>query len=309
MLNIVRATWLPPGVNLTIPLLAMNPEQTYTILVQSQKFTLSHHQIKFDSPNYFTTCFLGDFYESQTRSVSLSRSPIMFPLIEQYLCGYMIFPLNERSIPEGMTTTQAIANLRADALFYQLEGLVRECDTYMRPVKKGLPASNRYLLVGWEVTKEDNEPVDFLNLDIKDIPKHLPTPKQLGWHLYVTRQELDNLGLKNMTMRDQFMNGGQEGLGALTGVMCVVNKIVPKDGRRRWVFGVCMDSYEGDKEGGEGGDQAEDEHEESEDEEGSEEAEENDGTNSEWEDEEDEDEEAHDYQWFDGGVIVVMLEE
>ncbi|KAG8753374.1 hypothetical protein FRC11_007483 [Ceratobasidium sp. 423] len=298
------------------PGLEMECEPTYTVLIQDEKFTLSHSQIKFDSPNYFTMCFLGDFSEAQSRSVQLTRSPEIFPLIRQYLCGYMVLPLNDHIIPKGMTATQTIANLRADALFYQLEGLVLQCDAYLEPVKKGLPAAHRFLLVGWEVSKD--EPVDILSLDVGDIGKHLPTPKQLGWHLYVTRQELDKLAFK-MTMREEFIKGGAEGLSALTSLTCVVDKILPRDARRRWVVGVHLNKY-GDKGKEEDGDeQSEDEgsDEDEEDEEGEGDAENEDRENGEAADEEDsdeedwvdEDEEDGKFDGFNGEIIVIMLEE
>ncbi|CAE6406317.1 hypothetical protein ACGC1H_000330 [Rhizoctonia solani] len=225
----------------------MEHEESYTIFVQGEKFTLSHSQITFDSPNYFTTCFLGDFHESQTRSVELTRSPHMFPLIRDYLCGYMVLPLNDHSIPKGMTVTQTISNLKADALFYQLEGLVGQCDEHLEAVQRGLPASHRYLLIGWEPRK-NSEPINFRNLNMDNLDRHFPTTRQLGWHLYVTKQEFQKFNIRNMTMRKEFINGGTAALKTLTGLSTSAEKVLPSHGRRRWLVGV-INNYKKENEG------------------------------------------------------------
>jgi hypothetical protein len=106
----------------------MEYDPKYTIVVMNKKFVLTKSQIEFDSPNYFTTCFLGDYREAQTRQIELSRDPSLFAIIVKYLCGYSVLPLNEKQIPPDMSPTSALVNLRVDAAFYQLDGLIRACD-------------------------------------------------------------------------------------------------------------------------------------------------------------------------------------
>ncbi|KAF8750967.1 hypothetical protein RHS01_09023 [Rhizoctonia solani] len=100
----------------------MEFNEKYTVSIQGIDFTLSKSQIEFDGPNYFTTCFLGDFRESSTRRVELSRDPDLFRIVLSYLSGYTVLPLNERVIPATMSQEAALLNLRADAEFYQLDG-------------------------------------------------------------------------------------------------------------------------------------------------------------------------------------------
>ncbi|KAH7332672.1 hypothetical protein B0J17DRAFT_771740 [Rhizoctonia solani] len=222
----------------------------------------------------------------------------MFPLIQQYLCRYMVLPLSDHTLPKEVNATQVIANLRADALFYQLEGLVQQCDSYLEPVKRGLPASNRYLLVGWEESKDES--IDYPTLNIRDIDKLIPTPRQLGWHLYITGQELEKMSFKNLTSRDKFFKGGEEGIRALTGVTAVVDRILPKDGRPRWVVGVNM-NRKSNKDEEKDSDNDEGEYQESD--------EEHDESSDEASDEEDWVDDEEEYEQFEGKVVVVMLEE
>lgn len=100
------------------------------MVVRGKTFLLTKSQIEFDSPNYFTTCFLGDFREAQTRRLNLSRSPEIFEVILDYLCGYKVLPLGQQSIPSRMSPEAALINLRADAAFYQLDGLIRACEEF-----------------------------------------------------------------------------------------------------------------------------------------------------------------------------------
>lgn len=129
---------LPPGSHNTSGtrgvlyiLLTMEHDPKYTIVIMGKTFALTRSQIEFDSPNYFTTCFLGDFVEAQTRRVELSRDPDLFKVIVRYLCGYSVVPLPERLVPDGMSVTSALADLRADAAFYQLDALVQACDEHL----------------------------------------------------------------------------------------------------------------------------------------------------------------------------------
>ncbi|KZV84405.1 hypothetical protein EXIGLDRAFT_290379 [Exidia glandulosa HHB12029] len=97
----------------------------YTVVLRGETFTLYRDQIEFDSPNYFTALFLGDFRESRTQRVALSRSPDLFRVIVEYMSGYTVLPLAPAMVPSTMTPETALANLLNDAEYYQLSGLVR----------------------------------------------------------------------------------------------------------------------------------------------------------------------------------------
>ncbi|KAG8677982.1 hypothetical protein FRC08_018164 [Ceratobasidium sp. 394] len=97
--------------------------------MRGEHFTLTQDQIEFDSPNYFTSCFLGDFAESRTRTVTLFRDPDLFKIIVEYLNGYQVIPLHESALPKRMSTDAALFNLLADAQFYHLDGLIAQIET------------------------------------------------------------------------------------------------------------------------------------------------------------------------------------
>lgn len=114
----------------------MNLSDSFTVIVRGVESVLTRSQVEFDSPNFFTTCFLGNFQESQTRTLKVSRDPVLFGIICDYLCGYVVLPLNKEVIPKRMCLAAALANLRIDADFYQLDGLVQVCDTSTIPASK-----------------------------------------------------------------------------------------------------------------------------------------------------------------------------
>ncbi|KZV86365.1 hypothetical protein EXIGLDRAFT_802353 [Exidia glandulosa HHB12029] len=97
----------------------------YTVVIRGETFTLYRDQIEFDAPNYFTALFHGDFRESRTQRVELSRSPDLFRVIVEYMSGYTVLPLAPMMVPSTMTPETALANLLNDAEYYQLSGLVR----------------------------------------------------------------------------------------------------------------------------------------------------------------------------------------
>lgn len=105
----------------------MNPNDKFKVIARGVEFTLVRSQIEFDSPNFFTACFLGDFQESQTRTLEISRDPVLFGIVYDYLCGYTVIPLDESVIPARMSPATALINLRVDAEFYQLDGLIELC--------------------------------------------------------------------------------------------------------------------------------------------------------------------------------------
>ncbi|KAF8601052.1 hypothetical protein BDV93DRAFT_558736 [Ceratobasidium sp. AG-I] len=106
----------------------MSPNDRFKVIVRGSKFTLTRPMVEFDGPNYFTACFLGSFKESQTRTVEIWRDATLFAIVLDYLCGYTVFPLKLANVPSRMTLATAVLNLRADAEFYQLDGLVQACN-------------------------------------------------------------------------------------------------------------------------------------------------------------------------------------
>ncbi|KAG9120754.1 hypothetical protein FRC07_003624 [Ceratobasidium sp. 392] len=114
----------------------MTASELYTVILRDTSFHLDRSQIEFDSPNYFTACFLGSFSESNGREIRLFRDPALFSLIINYLSGYTIFPLREVN---GMAPETVLENLLADALFYGLEDLVdmlQEHKAGVRPLRR-----------------------------------------------------------------------------------------------------------------------------------------------------------------------------
>jgi hypothetical protein len=100
--------------------------EEYHVVVRGETFTLDKHQILFDSPNYFSTYFLGDFKEAAEgrRQLTLRRDPFLFKLVEAYLSGYPVLPLPP-SLPAHMSPETATKSLLCDAQFYGLDGLIK----------------------------------------------------------------------------------------------------------------------------------------------------------------------------------------
>ncbi|EIN05776.1 hypothetical protein PUNSTDRAFT_122212 [Punctularia strigosozonata HHB-11173 SS5] len=99
------------------------PRASYKVFVRSEEFVLSRNQIQFDSPNFFTGCFLSGLAESLTHEVHIDRNPALFALVVEYLSGYIILPLSAASVPNTMSVELATRNLAEDALFYGLTKL------------------------------------------------------------------------------------------------------------------------------------------------------------------------------------------
>ncbi|EUC56777.1 BTB domain protein, putative [Rhizoctonia solani AG-3 Rhs1AP] len=135
----------------------MDHDPVYTILVRGQRFSLTQSQIEFDSTNYFTMCFLGDFREAQTRTLTLFRDPDLFRKVVDYLCGYTVVPFGDGFLPpNSMTRTTFVANLRADAVFYQLDGLLKQCDAAMKPAAY----FSRHLIIGSRYECDEGDDID-----------------------------------------------------------------------------------------------------------------------------------------------------
>lgn len=123
----------------------MSAKDLFRVIVRGSKFTLTKSMVEFDSPNYFTSCFLSDFRESQTRTVEILRDPTLFAIVFDYLCGYTVLPLTKDVIPSRMTPATALLNLRADAEFYQLDGLVEACDDQINSLS--LQPENQLMII------------------------------------------------------------------------------------------------------------------------------------------------------------------
>lgn len=128
----------------------------YTVVVRGETFILGREQILYDSPNYFSTCFLtpslkntkvrdstgvgarllspvpevpeedGDDEsgDEEEYELILHRDPYLFKLIEAYLSGYPILPLPEEWLPKYMSPEAALKALLVDAKYYELTRLV-----------------------------------------------------------------------------------------------------------------------------------------------------------------------------------------
>lgn len=98
-------------------------DNIYTVVMRGEEFQLTYDQISFDSPNFFTACFTSGFAESKDRVLKLSRNPVVFSLIVEYLSGYPILPLTSEFIPQGISIAMARRFLVTDAEFYGLQRL------------------------------------------------------------------------------------------------------------------------------------------------------------------------------------------
>ncbi|CAE6370937.1 unnamed protein product [Rhizoctonia solani] len=162
---------------------SMKRDPIYTVTVQGTDFLLTKSQIEFDAPNYFTACFLGDFEESKTHHLKMSRDPDLFRIISDYLCGYQVLPLADRVMPTRISPELVLPNLKADAEFYQLDGLVQECEKLMAQKKGADGSTKRYLLLGCE----------YEHLAETDLEYHIDTAVKPGshhWRTIITEERL-----------------------------------------------------------------------------------------------------------------------
>ncbi|KAB5590655.1 BTB domain containing protein [Ceratobasidium theobromae] len=181
----------------------VDTDAKYIVSLQGTEFVLTKSLIEFDSPNYFTACFLGDFQEARTRRIELHRDPDLFRIIIFYLCGYTVLPLNDKCAPPHMSPSTALLNLRADAAFYQLDGLIKACDTQIEMDKPKPPSSAWYLILfGEDATLVDNlTPAENMRTYY---------PKKSDWGLYLTEGRLTEDPLDNMKTPQSV--SGMEGL-------------------------------------------------------------------------------------------------
>ncbi|KDN38347.1 hypothetical protein RSAG8_09551, partial [Rhizoctonia solani AG-8 WAC10335] len=95
----------------------------YIVEFGDKLFRLSESHIKYDSPNFFSSYFLDSADQPKARWLKMSRDPYLFEIIMRYLNGYQVLPLHPTLVPPHCTPEAALADLRADAHFYQLNGL------------------------------------------------------------------------------------------------------------------------------------------------------------------------------------------
>jgi hypothetical protein len=119
--------------------------EKFIIALRGTEFRVHLSQIEFDGPNYFTSHFLAN---SKQRRIELYRDPDLFRIVISYLSGYNVFPLDERSIPPTMSPNTVLQNLRSDAVFYQLHGLVQLCDKFIEQERVKKTPQNQYLVLG-----------------------------------------------------------------------------------------------------------------------------------------------------------------
>ncbi|CAE6437762.1 unnamed protein product [Rhizoctonia solani] len=128
----------------------MTQSELYKLTLRDTTFTLDRSQIEFDSPNYFTSCFLGSFLESHAREIRLSRDPALFSIIVNYLSGYAILPIQP---PVGMSEQAALENLLRDALFYGLDELAAMLEEHKSEKKAPMMPEERvvksYVMIVW----------------------------------------------------------------------------------------------------------------------------------------------------------------
>lgn len=96
--------------------------------------------LHYDRPSMFSRVFLPSdttgaiFSETASQSITIpDKSPEIFSLIRDYLCGYNIFPLTEASIPPlWLPLSKTYENLKRDASYYGFLRLEAECTKWMK---------------------------------------------------------------------------------------------------------------------------------------------------------------------------------
>lgn len=156
----------------------------YTVVVRGETFILGREQILYDSPNYFSTCFLtpsskndkvraptgpaggllppvpevpedGDDEsgDEEEYELILHRDPYLFKLIEAYLSGYPILPLPEEWMPKYMSPEAALKALMVDARYYELTRLVEILRAHLKTMA---PKMYRIYVRRTECTRENS---------------------------------------------------------------------------------------------------------------------------------------------------------
>ncbi|KAF8684161.1 hypothetical protein RHS04_01587 [Rhizoctonia solani] len=195
---------------------------TYIITIRGTEFSLHKSQIEFDGPNYFTFYFLVN---SKQRRIELHRDPGLFRIIVSYLSGYNIFPLDERSIPPTMTSETVLQNLRADAVFYQLSGLVCACDEFIEQQRIKQTPQNQYLVLG--NVYRCHFSVEFDELQTNTEPAS-------SWRLHANKDILSKTPFDDMITVESMLDEGIDGLQAIAKVEGFTTHTLGEFDPRRW---------------------------------------------------------------------------
>ncbi|KAF8593801.1 hypothetical protein BDV93DRAFT_482218 [Ceratobasidium sp. AG-I] len=134
----------------------------YIIVVGGREFVLFRSQIERDSPNFLTSYFLNSSNHAGNGIVRLhiSRDPDIFELVLRYLNGYQLVPIRNRFVPAESTPEMALLDLRADAEFYQLRGLVDLCTAQEKEQRKEMIVSYAMVIGHLQVSEDGMSPVE-----------------------------------------------------------------------------------------------------------------------------------------------------
>ncbi|KAG8688001.1 hypothetical protein FRC11_006230 [Ceratobasidium sp. 423] len=136
----------------------------YSVIVSDKYFKLSKSQIEYDSPNFFTSHFLNRSDQHTPRAMELSRDPYLFTIVLRYLNGYQVLPLHPTLVPPHCTPETALADLRADAHFYQLNGLSNLLSSQKNPENQDESAIRYAEITGhYNTTSDMLEPTESLD--------------------------------------------------------------------------------------------------------------------------------------------------
>ncbi|CAE6472690.1 unnamed protein product [Rhizoctonia solani] len=178
--------------------------------------------IESDGPNYFTACFLTN---SKQRRIELHRDPGLFQIIVSYLSGYTVLPIDERSIPRTMSSATVLSNLRADAVFYQLKGLVRACDIFIEQQRVKKTPTNQYMILG--NVYRCHFSVEFDELQANTTPAST-------WRLHANKEILSKAPLNDMIIAKSLLDEGIDGLQAVAKVEGFASHTLGGFDSRRW---------------------------------------------------------------------------
>ncbi|CAE6358190.1 unnamed protein product [Rhizoctonia solani] len=196
--------------------------ERYIIALRGTEFPLHVSQIEFDGPNYFTSYFLTN---SKQRRIDLYRDPGLFRIIVSYLSGYNVLPLDEGSIPPTMSPKTVLQNLRADAIFYQLDGLVRVCDEFIEQQRVKQTPQNQYLILG--NVYRCHFSVEFDELQTNTAPAST-------WRLHANQEILSKVPFDDMITAESMLNEGIDGLQAIAKVEGFATHTLGEFDSRRW---------------------------------------------------------------------------
>ncbi|EUC58418.1 CVNH domain protein [Rhizoctonia solani AG-3 Rhs1AP] len=201
---------------------AYSMSENYTVTLRGTDFSLHRSQIESDGPNYFTACFLTN---SKQRRIELHRDPGLFQIIVSYLSGYTVLPIDERSIPRTMSSATVLSNLRADAVFYQLKGLVRACDIFIEQQRVKKTPTNQYMILG--NVYRCHFSVEFDELQANTTPAST-------WRLHANKEILSKAPLNDMIIAKSLLDEGIDGLQAVAKVEGFASHTLGGFDSRRW---------------------------------------------------------------------------